>query len=232
MLFIVYSQTAMSENSSLKADLQEREFSSCMMCHRSISKSDHSFVRDTKVRYLPNQFTLSWRIIDSPTTSRPPYSHPPAHANIGLGKTYYDWKKRAVAEEYYNFCIPLFPAGNHFRCKFLGIEDKAYLIKYSQKNKLSCCVFMQPLGPPHPDFIKNLKPISYLSKSTIEWHHITTPYSGAFGYGFKHANGQPAAFWFQSINGWVQQDFYGFEARITDPTAFQKPRVCYQAKPC
>ena len=56
---------------------------------------------------------------------------PPPPYSAGRGMTYYDWSYKAMREVYLDFCVPIFPNGNNWKCDFLNVNAVSFPISIS-----------------------------------------------------------------------------------------------------
>jgi hypothetical protein len=63
---------------------------------------------------------------------------------------------RSMVEQYYDFCVPIFPAGNNWTCHFVNTQSVSYLVTFEDRpeNQPPCCVFENPWYPPAPNFVE------------------------------------------------------------------------------
>ncbi len=232
------------------------ELQSCMKCHQPISRlasrpaerpigTSASNKRQTSsTPQLPIRFKATWTLfevaadldltVSSPPPDGPPFAAIPEGARAGRGVVYYDWEQRKVVEEHFDFCVPIFPGGDDFPCRFLGVEDKAYLITFNADGSSNCCMFLDKFGPPINTFIDQMTfhKTTVVSGRTIDWWLMAIPMPGPFGYGFDRDTGLPYGFWFQSINGWAQMVYDDVQLTFDDTNVFEPPEACDPARAC
>lgn len=111
---------------------------------------DHHEVGDMPVGYSP-QMQMNWTMYSATDFyPLPPYANePPAPYTAARGTTYYDFKKLSMVEIYHDWCIPIFPNGNDWKCIFLNTHNTTWLINDSP-DMGPCCVFGKPWLPPKP----------------------------------------------------------------------------------
>lgn len=193
----------------------------------------------------PEHFQTKWTIYDVPHEQPwPPYSAEPATPYAaGSGATYYDWAKRAIIEVYNDFCVPIFVNGSNWPCRFLNVDNVAYLISPSKLSGFpDCCVFGKPWSPPEPTFLDApgifLNQTSKLGGAPVDWYEMpgSADEGAPFGYGFFKTETQgwrtPAGFYFRAVQGWTQQNFYDFEVKVPDAHWFDLPPQCKSAPSC
>jgi len=192
----------------------------------------------------PSNFVTNWTIYNVPNTDPwPPFDVPPPPYNAGRGLTYYDWSSKSMLEVYEDFCVPIFPNGSNWQCKFLNTKGVSYLISTDPKTGYApCCVFGQPWNPPSPTFLRNSGIIKNVTssignKSVSWWVMNGSADEGApFGYGFFNETKQgwqvPAAFFFRAFQGWTQQNFFNWQPIRPSPSVFNIPSACIKAKSC
>jgi len=189
----------------------------------------------------PQHFTTNWTIYDVPALTAPPYPSPngipdPPYC-AGRGLTYYDWKIKSMIEKYYDFCVPIFPGGNKWKCDFLNTKAVSYLITYEDRplNQPPCCIFLEPWYPPSPNFIQQsglqFNETTSLNGQNVDWYLLQAPYPNEFGYGFYEDN-IPAAFFFAGVVGWTMQYFEDFQNAQPPSDAFAIPDSCSNAPNC
>ena len=61
-----------------------------------------------------------------------------------------------MREQYYDFCVPIFPNGSNWKCDFLNTQGVSFLVMYEDRpiNQPPCCIFEKPWMPPAPDFLQ------------------------------------------------------------------------------
>jgi hypothetical protein len=62
-----------------------------------------------------------------------------------------------MKEHYEKRCLPILPLDNQYTCSVVSLGNKAYFLRYDDKEKLtSICLFSPHNHPPETDFIKHL----------------------------------------------------------------------------
>ncbi len=82
--------------------------------------------------FLPDYFVANFTEYSAPLTSDPPYVDgvPSAPFYATRGATYYDWRRMAMIEERYDYCVNIFPEGNDFPCTFFNVNNVSYLLRH------------------------------------------------------------------------------------------------------
>jgi hypothetical protein len=127
----------------------------------------------TDPRY-PDYWSSHWtmyRVFNNYQNYPPPYNRaPPPELRPGRdyqtsrGATYYDstWRgpsgEGAMMEQYDEWCLPIFPIGNHYSCSFISLGDTAFFLAGNDRPKWMppVCLFSPLNHPPRPDFISHL----------------------------------------------------------------------------
>ena len=157
------------------------------------------------------------------------------------GRTYYDWGKLSMLEEYYDFCVPIFVEGFNFTCHFLNVGNISYFITFDDRPSWTppCCIFGKPWLPPSPSTITSALPFYKKAEfygREVNWHRTRpdNPNELIFGYGFyTDDNDTPAEFFANAQHGWMIQDFHNFTANAVPPSEkWQIPEVCKGVKEC
>lgn len=102
----------------------------------------------------------------------PPYpGKPPSPLADGVdyqtskGTSYYDstyegqWGKRAMLENYTDFCLPIFPMENGFSCQFVSVGEKAFFFADDDRRPdhvPEACLFSPLNYAPARDFVSHL----------------------------------------------------------------------------
>ncbi|XP_074654631.1 uncharacterized protein LOC141908468 [Tubulanus polymorphus] len=190
---------------------------------------------------LPNRFKTNWTIYYYPMEDPwPPYqTAPPAPHSMGRGYSVYDNFLPAMAEVFFDECLPIFPVRNHWPCTFLNRGTTAYLISPDWAPLGPCCIFGNPWHTPRPNFI-HVVPFNrteVFHEKIVDWFVLGGRYPAPFGYGFyrqKLSQGEsiPAAFWFRGNEGWGHQDFNSFDYMKADEYDFSLPAQCENAAGC
>lgn len=113
-----------------------------------------------------------YRVFQKYDELTPPYDSPPQGLTrndyeVSFGQTYYDSTyipededgQGAMMEHYEKRCLPIFPQDNKYTCSFVSLGNKAYFLRYDDKDlkeKPSICLFSPENHPPRQDFIKHL----------------------------------------------------------------------------
>lgn len=198
----------------------------CARCHSNAPASDIS--KNTPL--LPEHFSMQWQMHEFISKKRPPLPRVEKPAQTIKGTTYFDAASKSMTEIYQERCIDIFESGRDFPCQFLSVGPVTWLIKFKKNVPSSCCKWRQgPFWAPRRDVVQNMKfdREQKLHGKSVNWWILNIPLPGPFGYGF-HADGQPAAFWFPVISGWVQQEFHHFSPVRPDPAVFSVPEICQQ----
>ncbi|KNC53483.1 uncharacterized protein AMSG_01197 [Thecamonas trahens ATCC 50062] len=204
---------------------------------------------------------LRWQQLVTNSTTPPPYDNvddvPDEIAMKGSGKTYYDWSKGNIREDYYDFCVPIFPAavgGFDFPCSFVNLGGRlptSYLLippsPHSPPHQPDCCIFQRPWHAPAPDFLHKMKSdLQYVGHSPYRggarWWQLDAPPSsgGPFGYGFMGSEcgpdgATPAGFYFAAIPpyAFTIQNFFDFDHTSPIPdSVWDLPPSCASAVQC
>lgn len=219
----------------------KNEKNTCLQCHGNIpprlSKIDD---QDTPPPLLKESFSMKWKMYEFQSVQSPPFFEIPSLHTVINGETHYHWGKKAMTEIYYNRCIDIFTSGNNFSCQFLSVGEKTFLIKskinHFDRNKISsCCLWSHgPFWAPRPDVLKNMLKDKQNSSiwRKVDWYELNIPLPGPFGYGVDKLTGNPFAFWFPVISGWVQQNFYDYSEPVKDESYFEIPQECKRPQLC
>lgn len=204
------------------------EESRCLQCHGNrpaVMPKENPKVAPL----LAEQFSMEWDMFEFASEERPPFAKVPEPHIILRGTTHYDWKRQAMTEIYHDKCIDIFPQGRDYRCQFLSLEDKTYLIRSPENEPVSCCLWSKEgFHAPRPDVIRNMRFDTSipLGLRTMDSWLLDIPLPGPFGYGFYRDTAEPAAFWFPVISGWVQQNFRNYVEAKPENKAFDLPSSC------
>lgn len=81
--------------------------------------------------FLPQYFFANFTEYTAPLSQSPPYINgvPDAPFYATRGATYYDWTRKAMIEERYDYCVNIFPEGNNYPCTFFNANNISYLIR-------------------------------------------------------------------------------------------------------
>ena len=193
----------------------------------------------------PNTFITDWEMYHTlPEEPIPPYPDGKMLSpyTAGRGRTYYDWGKLSMLEEYYDFCVPIFVEGFNFTCHFLNVGNISYFITFDDRPSWTppCCIFGKPWLPPSPSTITGALPFYKKAEfygREVNWYRNSPdkPDELVFGYGFyadDNTVSSPAEFFFNAHNGWVMQDFENFTAAEPPVEKWQVPETCKTAKEC
>ena len=194
----------------------------------------------------PNYYSMSWNIyLIGENVSVPIDPSRDPILRKGTGKTFYNWEHRQMLEVYETFCIPIFELPTtdfNFRCKFLNTNETVYLLVQGSETRPPCCIFSQNFHPPLPTFARDNKLVyngTYsLEQGEYDAYWLNIPLPGPFLYGwYKNATDgvrAPSLFAFPTVppQVWTQQDFFDFKVERPDPSVFEVPDYCADAKPC
>lgn len=149
-----------------------------------------------------------YRVFQNYDKFPPPYDSPPQGLapndyEVSYGTTYYDSTYTpkdgdgtgAMMEYYKKRCLPIFPLDNQYTCAFVSLGNKAYFLRYDDKEKLTnICLFSPHNHPPEADFIKhlpyNLEESTHVNNS-LQAYSIRLPVKEGgdpvilFGYAFN-----------------------------------------------
>eukprot|EP00117_Sycon_ciliatum_P040162 scpid93606/ scgid29556/ len=191
--------------------------------------------------HWPEKWISDWTLYHVlPEDPTPPYADGkvPEQSRKGRGRTYYDWSKLAIIEEYYDFCVPIFVEGHNFTCHFLNVNNVSYFITFDDRPSWTppCCIFGKPWLPPSPSTISNTLPF-YGKKPfhdrEVNWYRNTPPAGElTFGYGFYADTGLPAEFFFNGQHGWALQDFANLSLTTPPDAKWILPKSCEGVKEC
>uniref|UniRef100_A0A0G4GGD5 Uncharacterized protein n=1 Tax=Chromera velia CCMP2878 TaxID=1169474 RepID=A0A0G4GGD5_9ALVE len=193
---------------------------------------------------LPEAFTCNFTEYTAPLTAAPPLAHgmpePPFKATRGF--TYYDWSRKAMIEERYDYCVNVFPFGNDFPCTFFNVDGVSYLISFGKTQHLPpCCIFGEPWYPIRPDFLRASVDIAFegslpWDRQNASWFTTTTipPPAGPFKYAFKEplpsADSDERAvyssFSFPGVEGWAIQNFFNVRNEAPSASVWELPDIC------
>ena len=146
-----------------------------------------------------------YRVFQNYEEFPPPYDSPPegltpSDYEVSYGITYYDSTyipddgdgEGAMKEYYEKRCLPIFPQDNKYTCSFVSLGNKAYFLRYDNKDlkeNPSICLFSPENHPPRTDFIKHLP---YNPTDSAHVHNSLQAYSERFdeqeilfGYAFN-----------------------------------------------
>lgn len=200
--------------------------------------NDHAHAQPT----WPTTFITDWLLYHVPAEDpMPPYSNGaiPTPHRTGRGRTFYDWRKFALLEEYYDFCVPIFVEGFNFTCHFLNIGNVSYFVTFDDRPSWApaCCIFGKPWLPPSPSTVSSELPFykkeEFLGRP-VNWYRTTPPTGLVFGYGF-YADMEaqpPAEFFFNAQQGWALQDFHNFSSDVPPEEKWEVPAACDNVKVC
>jgi hypothetical protein len=143
-----------------------------------------------------------YRVFQNYEKFPPPYDSPPQGLTpndyeVSYGTTYYDSTYTppdgdgtgAMMEHYEKRCLPIFPLDNQYTCSFVSLGNKAYFLRYDDKEKpTSICLFSPHNHPPETDFIKHLPYNStesaHLDNSLQAYSILLGEQQILFGYAF------------------------------------------------
>ena len=124
--------------------------------------------------HYPAYWSSHWnmyRVFNRYAEFPPPYDGaPPRPLKSGVdyqmshGATYYDstWRgptgEGAMMEHYDDWCLPIFPIGNHYTCSFISLGDVAFFVAGEGRPQWMppVCLFSPLNHPPRRDFISHL----------------------------------------------------------------------------